>query len=386
MGVNMVRVGIIGIGNIAAMFIQAIMYAKNNNGLFGVIHESIGGYRASDIDVVYAIDVSKEKVGKDLAEAIFAYPNMVPKLIDIPRTSVIVRMGKVLDGVAEHMVEDFKPADYPEPTLEELIEELKAFKVDVLVNLLPVGSAKASRFYAEAAARAGVAFVNCIPEFIASDPRYKKIFEENNAVILGDDIKGQLGSTIVHRALASLIAMRGAEIVESYQLNIGGNTDFKNMLAQERLTSKKISKTMAVASTQPKPEDLLNNIFAGPSGYIPFLGNTKVSYIYIKAKTFMGIPVTIDLKLVVDDKVMATPILIDTVRLAKALRDKGVKGSPEWVSMFYFKYPPKQAKSDEEALLNLYINLEKLGIEIEPKRLYLWKYLETHSQVEELDI
>jgi myo-inositol-1-phosphate synthase len=386
MGVNMVRVGIIGIGNIAAMFIQAIMYAKNNNGLFGVIHESIGGYRASDIDVVYAIDVSKEKVGKDLAEAIFAYPNMVPKLIDIPRTSVIVRMGKVLDGVAEHMVEDFKPADYPEPTLEELIEELKAFKVDVLVNLLPVGSAKASRFYAEAAARAGVAFVNCIPEFIASDPRYKKIFEENNAVILGDDIKGQLGSTIVHRALASLIAMRGAEIVESYQLNVGGNTDFKNMLAQERLTSKKISKTMAVASTQPKPEDLLNNIFAGPSGYIPFLGNTKVSYIYIKAKTFMGIPVTIDLKLVVDDKAMATPILIDTVRLAKALRDKGVKGSPEWVSMFYFKYPPKQAKSDEEALLNLYINLEKLGIEIEPKRLYLWKYLETHSQVEELDI
>jgi len=386
MGVNMVRVGIIGIGNIAAMFIQAIIYAKNNNGLFGVIHESIGGYRASDIDVVYAIDVSKEKVGKDLAEAIFAYPNMVPKLIDIPRTSVIVRMGKVLDGVAEHMVEDFKPADYPEPTLEELIEELKAFKVDVLVNLLPVGSAKASRFYAEAAARAGVAFVNCIPEFIASDPRYKKIFEENNAVILGDDIKGQLGSTIVHRALASLIAMRGAEIVESYQLNVGGNTDFKNMLAQERLTSKKISKTMAVASTQPKPEDLLNNIFAGPSGYIPFLGNTKVSYIYIKAKTFMGIPVTIDLKLVVDDKVMATPILIDTVRLAKALRDKGVKGSPEWVSMFYFKYPPKQAKSDEEALLNLYINLEKLGIEIEPKRLYLWKYLETHSQVEELDI
>jgi len=382
MGINMVRVGIIGIGNIAAMFIQAIMYAKNNNGLFGVIHESIGGYRASDIDVVYAIDVSKEKVGKDLAEAIFAYPNMVPKLIDIPRTSVIVRMGKVLDGVAEHMVEDFKPADYPEPTLEELIEELKAFKVDVLVNLLPVGSAKASRFYAEVAARAGVAFVNCIPEFIASDPRYKKIFEENNAVILGDDIKGQLGSTIVHRALASLIAMRGAEIVESYQLNIGGNTDFKNMLAQERLTSKKISKTMAVASTQPKPEDLLNNIFAGPSGYIPFLGNTKVSYIYIKAKTFMGIPVTIDLKLVVDDKAMATPILIDTVRLAKALRDKGVKGSPEWISMFYFKYPPKQAKSDEEALLNLYINLEKLGIEIEPKRLYLWKYLETHSQVE----
>lgn len=376
----MVRVGIVGVGNIAAMFIQAVEYAKRNGNLFGVMHENIGGYRPSDIDVVYAVDVSKEKVGKDLAEAIFAYPNAVPKLIDLPSTGVIVRMGRVLDGVAEHMVEDFKPADYPEPTMDELVEDLKRFEVDVLINLLPVGSAKASRFYAEAAAKAGAAFVNCIPEFIASDPRYQKIFEENNTVILGDDIKGQLGSTIVHRALTSLIAMRGAEIIESYQLNVGGNTDFKNMLAHERLTSKKISKTMAVASTQPKPETVFNNIFAGPSGYIPFLGNTKVSYIYIKAKTFMGFPVTIDLKLVVDDKAMATPILIDTVRLAKALMDKGVKGSPEWASMFYFKYPPKQAKSDEEALLNLYLNLEKLGIDVEPKRLYLWKYVKSSEK------
>jgi myo-inositol-1-phosphate synthase len=371
----MVRVGIVGVGNIAAMFVQAVVYAKNNSNVFGVIHENIGGYRVSDIDIVYAVDVSKEKVGKDLTEAIFAYPNVVPKLIDIPKTDVIVRMGRVLDGVAEHMIEDFKPADYPEPTLEELVNELKSYRVDVLINLLPVGSAKASRFYAEVAAKAGVAFVNCIPEFIASDPRYQKMFEEKGAVILGDDIKGQLGSTIIHRTLASLIAMRGAEILESYQLNVGGNTDFKNMLAQERLTSKKISKTMAVASTQPKPEDILHNLFAGPSGYIPFLGNTKVSYIYIKARTFMGFPITIDLKLVVDDKAMATPVLIDTVRLAKALMDRGVQGSPPWASMFYFKYPPVQAKSDEEALLNLYLNLERLGIEIEPKRLYMWKYL-----------
>ncbi|MEM1644863.1 MAG: inositol-3-phosphate synthase [Ignisphaera sp.] len=371
----MVRVGIIGVGNIAALFVQAVEYAKRNDTLLGVIHESIGGYRPKDIEIAYAVDVSREKVGKDLAEAIFAYPNTVSKIVDIPKTGVIVRMGRILDGVAEHMIDDFRPADYPEPTVDELVNELRNLKVDVLINLLPVGSAKASRFYAEVAARAGVAFVNCIPEFIASDPVYQKMFEEKGALILGDDIKGQLGSTIIHRALASLIAMRGAEIIESYQLNVGGNTDFKNMLAQERLTSKKISKTMAVASTQPEPEAILDHIFAGPSGYIPFLGNTKVSYIYIKAKTFMGFPITIDLKLVVDDKAMATPILIDTIRLAKALMDKGVRGAPEWASMFYFKYPPKQAKSDEESLLNLYINLEKLGIEVKPKRLYLWKYL-----------
>lgn len=373
----MIRVGIVGLGNIAAMFIQAVEYAKRYDSLFGVIHERIGGYRPSDIEIVYAIDVSREKVGKDLADAIFSYPNMVPQLVDMSKTGVIVRMGRVLDGVAEHMIEEFRPADYPEPALSDIIDELKSYRVDVLVNLLPVGSAKASRFYAEAAARAGTAFVNCIPEFIACDPSYQKLFEQNKTVILGDDIKGQLGSTIIHRALASLIAMRGAEIVESYQLNVGGNTDFKNMLVHERLHSKKISKTMAVASTQPKPEKVLDHLFAGPSGYIPFLGNTKVSYIYIKAKSFMGIPVTIDLKLVVDDKAMATPILIDTVRLAKALMDRGVYGSPEWASMFYFKYPPKQAKSDEEALLNLYLNLERLGIEVEPKRLYLWKYIKS---------
>lgn len=375
----MIRVGIVGVGNIASMFVQAVEYAKTYEKLPGLIHETIGSYKASDIDIVYAVDVSKEKVGKDLEEAIFSYPNTVPKFVNIYKKNVIVRMGKILDGVADHMLNDFKPAEYPEPTLDDLINELKDYRVDVLVNLLPVGSAKASRFYAEAAARAGSAYINCIPEFIASDPIYQKLFEQHNTIILGDDIKGQLGSTIIHRVLASLIAMRGAEIIESYQLNVGGNTDFKNMLAQERLKSKKISKTMAVASTQNNPDAILDNLFAGPSGYIPFLGNTKISYIYIKARAFMAIPITIDLKLTVDDKAMATSILIDTIRLAKALKDKNVYGSPEWASMFYFKYPPRQAKSDEEALLNLYLNLDKLGVEIEPKRLYLWRYLKQNS-------
>uniref|UniRef100_A0A7J2U0Y1 Inositol-3-phosphate synthase n=1 Tax=Ignisphaera aggregans TaxID=334771 RepID=A0A7J2U0Y1_9CREN len=371
----MIRVGIIGIGNIAAMLVQAVEFYRRTERTEGLIHHVIGGYRVDDIRFVYAVDVSKQKVGKDLAEAIFAKPNQVPKYVNIPKIGVVVRMGKVLDGVAEHMMEDFAPANEPEPTEKDIIRELEEANVDVVINLLPVGSAKASRFYAEVAAKAGTAFVNCIPEFIASNSHYVKIFEENNGLVLGDDIKGQLGSTIVHRALASLVAMRGAEIVESYQLNVGGNTDFKNMLDHSRLTSKKVSKTMAVASTQPEPEKLLNSLFAGPSGYIPFLGNTKVSYIFMKILGFMGLPVTIDLKLVVDDKAMASAVLADIIRLAKALRDKGIKGAPDWASAFYFKYPPKQAKSDEEALLNLYMKLEELGIEIEPHRLYLWHYI-----------
>jgi myo-inositol-1-phosphate synthase len=371
----MIRVGIVGVGNIAAMLVQAVELYRRTERTEGLIHHVIGGYRVDDIRFAYAVDVSKHKVGKDLAEAIFAKPNQVPNYIDMQKTGVIVRMGRVLDGVAEHMLEDFEPAVEPEPTEKDLAKELEEAGVDVLINLLPVGSAKASRFYAEVAAKAGTAFVNCIPEFIASDLHYAKMFEEGGTLILGDDIKGQLGSTIVHRALASLISMRGAEIVESYQLNVGGNTDFKNMLDHSRLTSKKISKTMAVASTQPEPEKLLSNLFAGPSGYIPFLGNTKVSYMYIKALGFMGLPVTIDLKLVVDDKAMATAVLVDVIRLAKALKDKGVRGAPEWASAFYFKYPPKQAKSDEEALLNLYMRLEELGIDVEPNRLYFWHYI-----------
>lgn len=374
----MVRVGIVGIGNIAAMFIQAIEYYKQLDNSIGLIHNTIGGYRAGDIRVVYAIDISRDKVGRDVSEAIFTKPNLVPKFIDVGRTGVVVRMGRILDGVASHMIEDFQPASLREPEIDDIVEELRSLRVDVLVNLLPVGSARASRFYAEATARAGVAFVNCIPEFIASNESYCELFERSGAPILGDDIKGQLGSTIVHRTLAGLIAMRGAEIVESYQLNVGGNTDFKNMLDQTRLVSKKISKTMAVASTQPKPDEIAGNIFAGPSGYIPFLGNTKISYIYIKARGFLGIPITMDLKLVVDDKAMASAVLMDVVRLAAVLKNRNVRGCPYWASAPYFKYPPRQAKSDEEALLDLYIHLDRLGIDIEPKRLYLWSVYQNY--------
>jgi len=368
-----VRVGVIGVGNIASMLVQSVEYYRRLESREGLIHEVIGGYDIGDLRFVYAVDVSAEKVGRDLSEAIFAYPNMVPKIVDMPRMGVVVRMGRVLDGVAEHMIEDFRPSKLPEPGEEELVREVEDTGVDVLVNLLPVGSEEATRFYARVAARAGVAFINAIPVFIASSPSdpVLEIASKTGAPILGDDIKGQLGSTIVHRALASLARMRGAKLVETYQLNIGGNTDFKNMLALERLTSKKISKTTAVASTQENPEALLREekVYAGPSGYIPFLGNTKISYMYMRIKAFAGSDVEIEVKLKVDDKAMATAILVDVIRVAKILKDHKLGGSIPWASAFYFKHPPAPVKSDYEALKMLYKGLEELGVEAKPKLL-----------------
>ena len=368
MVINMViRVGLVGIGNIASMLVQAIEYYKRTSSAEGLIHHTIGGYRISDIEIVYAIDISKHKVGKDLSEAIFAQPNLVPRLIDLGETGVIVRMGKILDGVAPHMIVDFAPLNGNEPSKDLLIKEIRENDLDMLVNLLPVGSSYATRFYAKVAAEAGVSFINCIPEFIASNDDFREMFYRNRALLLGDDIKGQLGATIVHRILASLITWRGASIVESYQLNVGGNSDFKNMTDLSRLHSKHVSKTMAVASTQPDPNKILRKIYAGPSGYIPFLGNKKIAYIYILAKAFMGMPVKIDLKLEVDDKAMATAVLVDVIRLAKVLMEKEVYGCPPWASAPYFKYPPLPASSDAEALHRLYEELDKLEINITPK-------------------
>ncbi len=371
--VGEIKVGIIGVGNIASMLVQSIEYYKALDSNEGLIHEVIGGYDVRDLKFVYAVDVSSEKVGRDLSEAIFAYPNMVRKFTEIPRFNVVVRMGRILDGVAPHMVEDFKPSKLPEPSEEELVNEILDLGVDVLVNLLPVGSEDATRFYAKVAARAGVAFVNAIPVFIASSPldNIVELASRNGAPILGDDIKGQLGSTIVHRALASLARMRGAKLVETYQLNIGGNTDFKNMLALERLKTKKESKTVAVASTQDNPETLLREekVYAGPSGYIPFLGNTKISHMYMKIKAFAGSDVEIEVKLKVDDKAMATAVLVDVIRIAKILKDNKLGGSIPWASAFYFKHPPIPVRTDYEALKMLYKGLEELGANVKPKLL-----------------
>lgn len=367
-----INVGIVGVGNIASMLVQSVEYYRGLDSREGLIHEVIGGYDVSDIRFVYAVDVSEEKVGRDLSEAILAYPNMVARFVEVPRLGVTVRMGRVLDGVAPHMIEDFKPARLPEPSEEELVRELLDYGVDVLVNLLPVGSEEATRFYARVAARAGVAFVNAIPVFVASSPsEILELASKTGAPVLGDDIKGQLGSTIVHRALASLVRMRGARLIETYQLNIGGNTDFKNMLALERLETKKISKSKAVASTQDNAEILMREgkVYAGPSGYIPFLGNTKISYMYMKVKAFAGSDVEIEVKLKVDDKAMATAVLVDVIRVAKILKENKLGGSIPWASAFYFKHPPIPVRSDYEALKMLYKGLEELGVEAKPKLL-----------------
>jgi len=368
-----VNVGIIGVGNIASMLIQSIEYYREKEDFTGVMHEIIDGMKVTDINIVYAIDIAENKVDKPLYEAIYEYPNIVPRIVEPDKLrckNVVVRMGKILDGVAPHMINIFKPAKYPEPTLDELARELLDAGVDVLVNLLPVGSHDATRFYAQAAAKAGVAFVNCIPEFIASDEKYGSLFEENNTLVLGDDIKGQLGATILHRTIASLISMRGCKLLKSYQLNVGGNTDFLNMIDPSRLTSKKISKTMAVASTQPNPEAIKNYIYAGPSGYVEFLGNTKVAYMYLEAESYGGAKLTIDVKLSVDDKSMASAVLADVVRIAKALVEHRVIGSPYWASAPFFKHPPRQFRSDWEALRVLYSKLDEYGINIKPKYVF----------------
>ncbi|MEM4559295.1 MAG: inositol-3-phosphate synthase [Acidilobaceae archaeon] len=367
---SLINVGLVGIGNIASMLIQSVEYYRRSDSTFGLLHELIGRYRVGDIRFSYAIDISREKVGVDLSDAIFAYPNMVRRFIDIPKLGVTVRMGKVLDGVAPHMLEDFRPAHLPEPSLKDIVRDLIDNGVDILVNLLPVGSEEASRFYAKAAVEAGVAFVNAIPVFIASsNDTIRDYAFKNKTPILGDDIKGQLGSTIIHRALASLVKMRGARVIETYQLNIGGNTDFKNMLLLERLASKKESKTMAVASTQDNPEELVREerVYAGPSGYIPFLGNTKISHMYIKAKAFADTDVEIEVKLKVDDKAMAVAVLVDTIRVAKILKDHRIGGSINWASAFYFKHPPQPVRSDYEALQLLYKGLEELGEQVKPR-------------------
>ncbi|GAB6148652.1 inositol-3-phosphate synthase [Stetteria hydrogenophila] len=347
-----IKVGIVGVGNCASALVQGVYYYKEKGTGEGLIHEDIGGYKVWDIEFVAAVDVGETKVGKDLSEAIFAPPNMVPKFAEVPKLGVTVVRGPVMDGVAPHMVDVFKPVkEDRNPSVDEIADALK--EADVVVNLLPVGSEEATRFYAEAALRARAAFVNGIPVFIASDPKgyWPKRYEEAGLPLLGDDVKGQVGATITHRTLVSLLRDRGLTIEGTYQLNIGGNTDFLNMLMEERLVSKRISKTRAVTSLLKYGERLekTGGVRIGPSDYVPFLGNTKVAYMYIKARSFAGFPVTIDLKLCVDDKSMCAAVLVDVIRVAKVALDRGEAGAIPEASAWYFKHPPVQAPSDAEA-------------------------------------
>ena len=355
-----IRVGVIGVGNCFAALYQGIeYYRRTGKTAVGLMHETMGGYSWSDIEFVAAWDVSKEKVGRDLTDAQYAYPNFVRYVEDMPKSGVIVKESPRLDGVGRFVEDWFRPVEQTKDmdTLrEEIIKEIKDKKVDVLVNYLPVGSQKATEFWAEIAIETNTAFVNNIPVFIASDERWHERFAEAGVPVLGDDIKSQVGATIVHRVLTRLIDERGGVTRSTYQLNVGGNSDFKNMLERERLVSKKVSKTESVQSqlSDRLPEE---NIHIGPSDFVPFLKNTKVCFIRIDAETWAGVPFTIDLKLEVDDKSNSAGIVVDAIRLAKIAKDKGMGGSIDAASAYLFKHPRRQFTDyDARRMIEDFIN------------------------------
>ncbi len=351
-----IRVGLIGIGNCASAIVQSVLLSKKKGIIEGLLYPEIAGYKISDIEFTLAIDVDRRKIGKDLTQAIFEGSNIFPKLDDYSPIGVTVQPGPVLDGVAEHMEAYFQPHD-KKIEIDDIARLVKDTETEILVNMIPVGSEQATRAYAEAAIRGGAAFINGIPVFIASDPTgyWPKRFFDAGLPVLGDDVKGQFGATILHSALTSLMRDRGIIVEETYQLNVGGNTDFLNMKMEERLSSKRISKTKAVTATLDNGDRYIydGKVRIGPSDYVPFLGNTKVAYIYVKGRSLLGFPVELDVKLKVDDKSMFAAVMLDVIRLAKLSLDRGLRGPIHEASAYYFKHPPKPVRSPLEARILL---------------------------------
>ncbi|WP_448585727.1 inositol-3-phosphate synthase [Thermaurantiacus sp.] len=351
-----IHLAVVGVGNCASSLVQGIAFYSNGgaNEAIGLSHWDLGGYRPRDIRVVAAFDVDRRKVGRDVAEAIFAAPNCTTVFCDhVAPTGTIVRMAPVLDGVSAHMLEaeearGFRLAEGPEPDMDEVVDELRARETHVLVNYLPVGSQRATEFWAEAALRARAAFVNAIPVFIASNPAWARRFAEARVPLAGDDIKAQLGATILHRALADLFARRGVRLVRTYQLNTGGNTDFLNMLNRERLASKKVSKTEAVQSAAERrlePE----NIHVGPSDYVAWQNDNKVAFMRLEGLLFGGVPMNLELRLSVEDSPNSAGVAIDLIRCARLALDRGEGGVLEAPSAAFCKHPPRQM-ADSAAL------------------------------------
>ncbi len=336
-----IRVALVGVGNSASALVQGVQYykdAKEDAMVPGLMHVNFGGYHIRDVKFVAAFEVNKKKIGKDLSEAIFTEPNCCAKFADVPALHVKVSAAPIMDGVAEHMKETFHVYKEGEITPVNIVEVLKKSKADILVNYLPVGSRNAARFYAQAALDAGCAFLNCMPEFIASDSTWAKKFEEKGLPIAGDNIKSQVGATILHRNIARLCVDRGVVIDETYQLNLGGDTDFQNMTVDERLKTKRISKTEAVTSMVPY--DLPTRI--GPSDYVPFLGNKKICYLWLKGRKFGDRPLTITVKLEVEDSPNSAGVVIDVIRAVKIALDRKIGGQLLSMSAYAFKHPPIQ--------------------------------------------
>jgi len=336
-----IKVALAGVGNCASALIQGIQYYRKNPPkedilTTGLMHPKFGDYKVEDITFVAAFEVNRNKIGSDLSKAIFTEPNCAPKISDVPDMGVTVKAGPILDGVAPHMREPFHVYNTNRTKPVDVAAELKDSGAEILVNYLPVGSEKGARFYAQQALDAGCGFVNCIPEFIASNDGWAKKFEDRKLPIAGDDIKSQVGATIVHRALVDLFLKRGVRVDESYQLNLGGDTDFLNMTVEERLHSKRISKTTAVASLIPY--DVPTRI--GPSDYVPHLKNKKICYIYLKGRKWGNIPLQIDLKLSVEDSPNSAGVVADVIRAVKIGLDRGIGGALTSISSYCFKYPP----------------------------------------------
>jgi myo-inositol-1-phosphate synthase len=341
-----VRVALVGVGNCANSLLQGVEYYKDapdDQFVPGLMHVNLGGYHIRDIEFTAAFDVTTDKVGKDLSEAIWAHPNDTIKFAEVPKTGIKVSRGMTHDGLGKYISEVVTKA--PGET-DDVVGILRDTKTDVVVNYLPVGSDAATKWYAEQVLEAGCAMVNCMPVFIAREAYWQRRFEEKGLPIIGDDIKSQVGATITHRVLTSLFRERGVRLDKTMQLNVGGNSDFLNMLERERLESKKISKTNAVTSMLDY--DLgAKNVHVGPSDYVPWLTDRKWAYIRMEGSSFGDVPLNLELKLEVWDSPNSAGIVIDAVRLAKLALNNGVAGALEGPSSYLMKSPPQQVPDDE---------------------------------------
>jgi myo-inositol-1-phosphate synthase len=348
-----IKVAVIGVGNCASSLVQGVAYYRSNNSSQGLIHDRIGGYGASDVEFVMGVDVDARKVGKDIAEAIFEAPNNTAVFQpEVPLTGAKVMMGRVSDGVASHMTgmgeRGFIVADQPDATRAQIVAALKASGAEVMLNFLPVGSQDATEFYMECALEAGVAVVNCMPVFIASRPEWEARFREKRLPIVGDDVKAQLGATIVHRVLSSLFGARGVNVDRTYQLNTGGNTDFMNMLDRQRLGSKKESKTEAVQSmlAQRLADE---NIHVGPSDYVPWQKDNKLCFLRMEGNLWGNVPMNVELRLSVEDSPNSAAVVMDAIRCCKVALERGEGGALIGPSAYFCKHPPQQFNDDVAA-------------------------------------
>ncbi len=356
-----VRVAIIGVGNCASSLVQGVYYyqnAKENADIPGLMHVNLGGYHIRDVEFSAAFDIDIEKVGKDLSQAIWAGPNNTIKFADVPKLDVSVHRGMTHDGLGKYLKQKIIKAPGKTANIEQILRDTHT---DVVVNFLPVGSEQATKWYVEQVLNAGCAFVNCIPVFIAREEYWQERFAKKGLPVIGDDIKSQVGATIVHRVLTRLFEDRGVNLERTSQLNVGGNMDFYNMLERERLESKKISKTNAVTSLLDRTIES-DNVYIGPSDYVPWLTDRKWAYIRLEGRSFGDVPLNIELKLEVWDSPNSAGVVIDAVRCAKLALDRGLSGALLGPSSYFMKSPPEQYPDDiARAKTEAFIQGEKEG-------------------------